>query len=63
MKKGKYEDWTSLAIRKETKKLIDELAKAITKKENRFTECSKHEAVHQAVSFMFNKLSSEQLKR
>ena len=63
MRKNKYENWTSLAIRKETKKLIEELAKAITKKENRFTECSKHEAVHQAVSFMLNKLGSKQLKR
>ncbi len=60
MKKGKYEDWTSLAIRKETAKVIVELAKTITKKENRFTKCSKHEAVHQAASFMLNKLRSEQ---
>ena len=60
MKKNKYEDWTSLAIRKETGKVIGELAKAITKKEKRFTKCSKHEAVHQAVSFMLHKLSSEQ---
>lgn len=60
MRKNKYKDWTSLAIRKETGKLIDKLAKAITKREKRFTKCSKHEAVHQAVSIMLNKLSSEQ---
>jgi len=59
MKKNKYEAWTSMAIRKETGKVIDELAKAITKKEQRFTKCSKHEAVHQAVSSLLNKLSSE----
>ena len=60
MRKNKYKDWTSLAIRKETGKLIDKLAETITKKEKRFTKCSKHEAVNQAVSFMLDKLNSEQ---
>ena len=49
MAKDKYADWTSVAIRKKTARLIEQLAGAISRKEKRLTRCSKSEAVHIAV--------------
>ena len=46
MANDKYADWTSLAIRKRTAKLVDQLAATITRRENRLSRCPKGEAVH-----------------
>ena len=50
------ENWTTLSVTRETKELVEELATLITEKEDRFRACSKHEAVHKAVSEMIKNL-------
>ena len=49
-------DWTTQSLSKETASLVEELARLITVKEGRLTRCSKHEAVHKAVTDMIKRL-------
>ena len=58
MAMDKYTDWTSLAIRRKTGRLINQLAAVITKRERRLARCSKSEAVHIAVCEILDRLKS-----
>ena len=59
MAKHQMADWTTLSISKQTGELADELARLITKRDQRLRRCSKHEAIHQAVVEMIQRLKKK----
>ncbi len=56
MARHPMDGWTTQSVSKATAKLIEELADLITARDKRFTKCSKHEAIHEAVSDMVARL-------
>ena len=56
MAKHQMDNWTTQSISKETARLTGELAGLITERDHRLRRCSKHEAIHQAVAEMIERL-------